>query len=72
MVNGAGEPHVVPVGVRYNTELDPMDIGDHDIGAGKRFRDAARIGRATLIVDGVLAPWQASGVVKCAGGRRSF
>ena len=26
-VNSTGEPHVVPVGFRYNAELDTIDIG---------------------------------------------
>ncbi len=26
-VNGEGEPHVVPVGFRYNADLDAIDIG---------------------------------------------
>ncbi|GAC1652982.1 MAG: hypothetical protein NVS4B12_24620 [Ktedonobacteraceae bacterium] len=40
-VNEAGEPHVVPVSFRYNAELDTIDIGGHNMGKSKKFRDAA-------------------------------
>lgn len=61
-VNEAGEPHVVPTGFRYNAELDTIDIGGHNIGKSKKFRDAAKTGRAAFVVDDVLPPWQARGV----------
>ena len=69
-VNESGEPHVVPVGFRHNTELDTIDISGHNLGKSKKFRDAARTGRAAFVVDDVLPPWQATGS-RCAGGRRS-
>lgn len=61
-VNESGEPHVVPVGFRYNAEFDAIDIGGHSIGKSKKFRDAAKTGRAAFVVDDVLPPWQARGV----------
>lgn len=61
-VDGAGEPHVVPVGFRYNPELDTIDIGGHNLGKSKKFRDAAKTGRTAFVVDDVLPPWQARGV----------
>jgi pyridoxamine 5'-phosphate oxidase family protein len=61
-VNESGEPHVVPVGFRHNTELDTIDISGHNLGKSKKFRDAARTGRAAFVVDDVLPPWQARGV----------
>ena len=61
-VNESGEPHVVPVGFRYNAELDTIDVGGHNLGKSKKFRDAARTGRAAFVVDDVLPPWQARGV----------
>jgi pyridoxamine 5'-phosphate oxidase family protein len=61
-VNEASEPHVVPVGFRYNAELDTIDIGGHNIGKSKKFRDAARTGRVAFVVDDVLPPWQPRGV----------
>jgi len=61
-VNESGEPHVVPVGFRYNAELDTIDVGGHNLGKSKKFRDAARTGRAAFVVDDVLPPWQVRGV----------
>ena len=61
-VNEAGEPHVVPVGFRYNEELDTIDIGGHNLGKSKKFRDATKTGRAAFVVDDVLPPLQPRGV----------
>ncbi len=61
-VNAAGEPHVVPVGFRHNAELDTIDIGGHNLSRSKKFRDVARNGWATFVVDDVLPPWKARGV----------
>ena len=61
-VNAAGEPHVVPVSFRYNPERDDIDIDGHNIAGSKKFRDAAKTGRATFVVDDVLPPWRARGV----------
>src|SRR5467141_1497250 len=61
-VNGKGEPHVVPVGFRYNPELDTIDIGGHNIAQSKKFRDAARYGRVAFVVDDVLPPWKPRGI----------
>ena len=57
-VNQAGEPHVVPVGFRYNAELDTIDIGGHGIGSSKKFRDIAHNANVAFVVDDVLPPWQ--------------
>jgi pyridoxamine 5'-phosphate oxidase family protein len=61
-VNTTGEPHVVPVGFRYNDEIDTIDIGGHNIAVTKKFRDVARTGRAAFVVDIVLPPWQPKGI----------
>jgi pyridoxamine 5'-phosphate oxidase family protein len=61
-VNEGGEPHVVPVSFRYNAGLDTIDIGGHNLARSKKFRDAARTGRAAFVVDDVLPPWRARGV----------
>src|SRR5260370_33327535 len=45
-VNSKGEPHVVPVGFRYNPALDTIDIGRRNIAQTRTFRDAARSERA--------------------------
>ncbi len=44
-VNEVGKSHVVPVSFRYNAELDTIDIGGHNLGKSKKFRDAAKTGR---------------------------
>ncbi|MCA1737877.1 MAG: LLM class flavin-dependent oxidoreductase, partial [Actinobacteria bacterium] len=61
-VNASGEPHVVPVGFRYNADLDTIDIGGHNLARSKKFRDAKRNGQVAFVVDDVLPPWQARGV----------
>lgn len=61
-VNESGKPHVVPTSFRYNAELDTIDIGGHNLGASKKFRDVARTGKAAFVVDDVLPPWQPRGV----------
>ena len=76
-VDAAGEPHVLPVGFRYNAELDTIDIGGHNLSRSKKFRDVAQNGRAAFVVDDVLPPWQARGIevrrraeVLVSGGRQ--
>lgn len=61
-VDAEGRPHVVPVGFRYNPELDTVDIGGHNIARSKKFRDVGTTGRAAFVVDDVLPPWRARGV----------
>src|SRR5258708_15047392 len=41
-VNVAGEPHVVPVGFRYNAEFDSIDIGGVNLCWRRKNRDASR------------------------------
>jgi pyridoxamine 5'-phosphate oxidase family protein len=57
-VSTNGEPHVVPVGFRYNPEQDSIDIGGHSIAQTKKYRDAIRYGRAAFVVDDVVPPWK--------------
>jgi pyridoxamine 5'-phosphate oxidase family protein len=57
-----GMPHIAPVGWSYNAELGTIDIGGHDFARTKKFRDVARAGRAAIVVDDVLPPWQPRGV----------
>jgi len=53
-----GEPHVVPVGFRYNPEKDSIDIGGYNMGSSKKYRDAVSYGRVAFVVDDVLPPWK--------------
>jgi len=57
-----GTPHVVPVGWAYNADLDTVDVSGHDLAATKKYRDVARSGRAAIVVDDVLPPWQPRGI----------
>ena len=62
VVGEGGEPHVIPVGFRYNAELDTIDIGGHNMGQSKKYKDVARNGKVAFVVDDVLPPWQPRGV----------
>lgn len=59
-----GQPHVVPVGFRYNPELDTIDIGGHDFARRKKFRDAQRNPKVALVVDDIasVSPWRVRGI----------
>ncbi len=61
-VNKAGEPHVVPVGFRYNANLGTIDIGGANMSESKKFRNASRQGQVAFVVDDLLPPWSARGV----------
>jgi pyridoxamine 5'-phosphate oxidase family protein len=58
-VGANGDPHVVPVGFRYNSDLDTIDIGGHGIAQSKKYRDIAFSGRAAFVVDDLVSvdPW---------------
>jgi len=53
-----GQPHVVPVGFRYNPELDTINIGGHDFAKRKKYRDVQRNPQVAFVVDDVLPPWK--------------
>lgn len=57
-VNKKGEPQVAPVSFRYNPELDTIDIGGYDNGNTQKFRNIARNGLASIVIDDVLPPWK--------------
>src|SRR5229473_6430830 len=63
-VNAAGDPHVVPVGFRYNAELDTIDIGGHGFGKSKKLRDAQANPRVAFVVDDLasVSPWRPRGI----------
>ena len=58
-VGADGTPHVVPVGWIYNAARDTIDVGGRDLDRSKKFRDAARTGRAAIVIDDVKTtdPW---------------
>ena len=55
-VNKNGEPQIAAVGFRYNAELDTIDIGGIDNANTQKFRNIARNGLASLLIDDMLAP----------------
>lgn len=57
-VGADGQPHVVPTSFRHNAEFDAIDIGGMRMSQTKKLRDVRRTGRASIVVDDVLPPWQ--------------
>jgi pyridoxamine 5'-phosphate oxidase family protein len=57
-----GTPHVAPVGWTYNRDHDSIDIGGIRLETTKKYRDVTRTGRAAVVIDDVLPPWQPRGV----------
>lgn len=59
-----GQPHVVPVGFRYNPELGTIDIGGHGFAKGKKYRDVQRNPRVAFVVDDLasVSPWRPRGI----------
>ena len=53
-----GQPHVVPTSFRYNAEHDAIDVGGLRMSQTKKLRDVQRTGRAAIVIDDVLPPWQ--------------
>jgi pyridoxamine 5'-phosphate oxidase family protein len=53
-----GQPHVVPTSFRYNPEHDAIDVGGLRMSQTKKLRDVQRTGRASIVIDDVLPPWQ--------------
>ena len=62
-VDSAGNPHVVPVGFRYNPEMDTIDVGGHSIADSAKWRHVERHPRVAFVVDDVLPPWQPRSVL---------
>ena len=54
------QPHVVPVGFRYNPELDTIDIGGHDFAKRKKYRDVQHNPWVAFVVDDLAStnPWR--------------
>jgi pyridoxamine 5'-phosphate oxidase family protein len=59
-----GTPHVVPVGWRFNAQIDAIDVGGMDLSSTKKFRDARRTGRASIVIDDLASvdPWSPRGI----------
>ena len=63
-VGPSGQPHAVPVGFRYNADLDTIDIGGHGFAKSKKFRDAQANPRVAFVVDDLasVSPWRPRGI----------
>jgi pyridoxamine 5'-phosphate oxidase family protein len=63
-VGASGQPHVVPVGFRYNADDDTIDIGGHGFAKSKKFRDAQANPRVAFVVDDLasVSPWRPRGI----------
>jgi len=63
-VGPSGQPHVVPVGYRYNPVLETIDIGGHDFAKRKKFRDVSHNHHVALVVDDLAStnPWRVRGI----------
>src|SRR5689334_1201261 len=57
-VDKAGNPHVVPVGFRYNPETDTIDIGGHNLEQTHKWTHVKAHPRVAFVVDDVVAPWR--------------
>ena len=53
-----GQPHVVPTTFRYNAQHDAIDVGGLRMSQTKKLHDVQRTGRASIVIDDVLPPWQ--------------
>lgn len=64
-VGADGQPHVVPVGFRYNADHDTIDIGGHGgFTKRKKYRDVQHNRRVAFVVDDLASvnPWRARGI----------
>lgn len=61
-VGADGTPHVTPVGWSYVPGDEVIEVSGYNFAATKKYRDVARTGRAALVVDDVLPPWQPRGI----------
>jgi len=57
-IDSAGNPHVVPVGFRYNPETDTIDIGGRQIAQSRKWAHVEAHPRVAFVVDDVLPPWR--------------
>jgi pyridoxamine 5'-phosphate oxidase family protein len=60
-----GQPHVVPVGFRYNPQEDAIEIGGHsNFAKRKKYRDLVKNSRVAFVVDDVPStnPWTVRGI----------
>lgn len=61
-VGPRGDLHVTPVGWSLDRAATVIEVGGRALATTKKFRDVARGGRAAIVIDDVLPPWQPRGV----------
>src|SRR2546427_2337134 len=63
-VGPTGQPHVVPVGFRYNPEHDTIDIGGHGFAQSRKLAHAMANPRVAFVVDDLasVSPWRPRGI----------
>jgi pyridoxamine 5'-phosphate oxidase family protein len=64
-VGADGQPHVVPVGFRYNPDKDAIEIGGHSgFARRKKYRDVSHNPQLAFVVDDVVSvnPWRVRGI----------
>jgi pyridoxamine 5'-phosphate oxidase family protein len=63
-VGADGMPHVVPTSFRYHPAHDSIDVGGHDFGTRKKYRDALRHPKVAFVVDDIASvnPWRVRGI----------
>ncbi len=63
-VNADGQPHVVPVGFRYDPALGTIMVGGHNFAASKKVRDIHANPRVAFVVDDLASinPWRMRGI----------
>ena len=54
------QPHVVPLGFRYNPQTDAIDVGGHDFAKRKKYRDVRHNPRVAIVIDDLatIDPWR--------------
>ncbi len=59
-----GQPHVVPVGFRYNPDTNTIDIGGRNLAQGKKWRDVQQNPRVAVVIDDIASvnPWRVRGI----------
>ena len=63
-VGADGEPHVVPVGFRFDEASGTIAIGGHNVAASKKVRDIRVNPKVAFVVDDLpsVDPWQVRGI----------
>lgn len=59
-----GQPHVVPVGFRYDPETRTIDVGGHGVARSKKWRDAQNDPKVAIVIDDLASvnPWKPRGI----------